>query len=151
MNTIRSACSNLLNRSVCLLVACFLLAAIVPSVSAQNAPSHNLSGVWSGTDLSGDLISYAFDADGTAAIYKNRESVLEGGETSSVVWTFRDGTRFGELDIVYSDDYGTNVTTRYLVRWESIDTIVLRSGGKSGARPGSTGTGGGAMRIRLSR
>ena len=139
------------NRIACVVFACALFSGTAPAALAQGASSGDLVGVWSGEDASGAIVSYAFDADATAAIYKNGEAELEGDETSRVTWTYRSGSPYGELDIVYSNDLGAAATIRYIVLWEPDGSIRLRSGGPSGARPVSEGPAGDPMTIRLSR
>lgn len=109
-------------------------------------------GLWSGKNVDGIIVSYLFEADGTAVIYENAQPVLgEAEQGATLRWSFESRKGRGTLDLRYSDDRGTEVKVLYVARFSKNGRLVLRSGGQSGARPADTVESDDRMQIRLTR
>ena len=109
----------------------------------------SLVGIWSGLDGTGQVITYVFDDDGSAAIYENEMGVLLGDSSCQVKWKHDNDGNPSKLDIKYEDSFGSSVVVPYLLSWNEDGSILLNSGGALGRRPELIDEGMSSMRIRL--
>lgn len=118
---------------------------------APESTPFDITGHWVGRNSQGTLVSYLFEKDGSATIFEDGHPVLESGERSLVSWIFSNDSRSGNLDIVFQNDFGVRVETRFLAQFVDGDSILLRSGGPNQARPREVSEESDPMQIRLLR
>lgn len=79
------------------------------SLRTPKLESADLVGLWSGANPEGVVVSYEFDASGSAAIFENGKEALDSSFESQVRWAYEAGETEGLLDIVWSNEYGSEV------------------------------------------